>query len=74
MAEALASLAGRSPSERRARRREALAPLSSGAGAPQERSGLQARVAANIALHNFCLWVKEPLGRPRLAFTDLVDW
>jgi len=25
-------------------------------------------------LHNFCIWLNEQLGRPRLAFTDLVDW
>jgi hypothetical protein len=41
---------------------------------PHELSGLQARWAAKIALHNFCIWLKEQLGRPRLAFTDLVDW
>jgi hypothetical protein len=27
-----------------------------------------------MALHNFCLWLNEPLGRPRLAFADLVNW
>jgi hypothetical protein len=37
-------------------------------------SGFQARLAAKIALHNFCIWVNEQLGRPLLAFTDLVDW
>jgi hypothetical protein len=41
---------------------------------PHELSGLQARLAAKIALHNFCIWLNEQLGRPRLAFTDLVDW
>jgi len=41
---------------------------------PHARSGLQARVAAKMALHNFCIWLHEQLGRPRLAFTDLVDW
>ena len=41
---------------------------------PHELSGFQARLAAKIALHNFCIWVNEQLGRPRLAFTDLVDW
>jgi len=35
---------------------------------------LQARLAAKIALHNFCIWLNEQLGQPRLAFTDLVDW
>jgi len=37
-------------------------------------SGFQARLAAKIALHNFCMWLNEQLGRPRLAFMDLVDW
>jgi hypothetical protein len=32
------------------------------------------RVAATIAVHNFCLWLHEQLGRLRLAFTDVVDW
>ena len=41
---------------------------------PHELSGLQARLAAQIALHNFCIWGNDQLGRPRLAFADLVDW
>jgi Transposase DDE domain len=41
---------------------------------PHALSGVQARLAAKIALHNFCIWLNEQLGRPRLAFTDLVDW
>ena len=41
---------------------------------PHARSGLQARLAAKIAWQNFCMWLHEPLGRPRLAFIDLVDW
>jgi hypothetical protein len=41
---------------------------------PHELSGLQARLAAKIALHNFCIWLNEQLGRPRLAFADLVHW
>lgn len=41
---------------------------------PHERSGFQARLAAKMALHNFCIWLHEQCGRPRLAFTDLVDW
>jgi len=41
---------------------------------PHDLSGLQARLAAKIAVHNFCIWLNEQLGRPRLAFTDLVDW
>jgi len=41
---------------------------------PHELSGLQTRLVATMALHHFCLWLHEHLGRPRLAFTDLVDW
>jgi Transposase DDE domain len=41
---------------------------------PHELSGLQARLAAKMALHNFCIWMNDQLGRPRLAFADLVDW
>jgi len=41
---------------------------------PHALSGLQARLAAKMALQNFCMWLHEQLGRPRLAFTDLVDW
>jgi hypothetical protein len=41
---------------------------------PRELRGFQTRLAAKIALHNFCLWLNDHLGRPRLAFTDLVDW
>jgi hypothetical protein len=39
-----------------------------------ELSGLQARLVAKVALHNFCIWVNDQLGRPRLAFADLVAW
>jgi hypothetical protein len=41
---------------------------------PHELSGLRARLAARIALHNFCIWLNEQLGRPRLAFADLLGW
>jgi hypothetical protein len=41
---------------------------------PHELCGFQARLAAKITLHNFCIWVNEQLGRPRLAFVDLVAW
>jgi len=27
-----------------------------------------------MALHNFCMGCNGQLGRPLLAFTDLVDW
>ena len=41
---------------------------------PHTLSGLQVRLAAKMALHTFCIWLNEQLGRPRLAFLDLVDW
>jgi hypothetical protein len=41
---------------------------------PHDLSGFQARVAAKMALHNFCIWLNEQLGRPRVAFADLVNW
>jgi hypothetical protein len=41
---------------------------------PHELSGFRARLAAKIALHNFCIWLNEQLSRPWLAFVDLVDW
>jgi hypothetical protein len=41
---------------------------------PHDLSGLQARLAAKMALHNFCIWLNAQLGRPRLAFADLVAW
>jgi hypothetical protein len=41
---------------------------------PHALAGLQARLAAKMALHNFCLWLNAQLGRPQLAFADLVDW
>ncbi|HYQ92707.1 MAG TPA: transposase [Candidatus Competibacteraceae bacterium] len=41
---------------------------------PHELCGFQARLAAKVTLHNFCIWLNEQLGRPRLAFADLFDW
>ncbi len=41
---------------------------------PHEMQGLRARLAARVALHNFCIWLNEQLGRPRLAFADLLGW
>ena len=41
---------------------------------PHALEGAQARVAAKVALHNFCIWLNCQLGRPGLAFADLVDW
>jgi hypothetical protein len=41
---------------------------------PHELGGLRARLAARVALHNFCMWLNHQLGRPRLAFADLLGW
>ena len=41
---------------------------------PHNMTGLRARLAARVALHNFCIWLNEQLGRPRLAFADLLRW
>ncbi len=41
---------------------------------PHDMAGLRARLAARVALHNFCIWLNEQLGRPRLAFVDLLGW
>lgn len=40
---------------------------------PHDLSGLQTRLAAKIALHNFCIYLNLKLGRPPLAFADLID-
>jgi hypothetical protein len=41
---------------------------------PHELEGLRARLAARVALHNFCIWLNDQLGRPHLAFADLLGW
>jgi len=41
---------------------------------PHDVSGLQARLAATIGLHNLCLRLNRRYGRPDLAFADLMDW
>jgi hypothetical protein len=41
---------------------------------PHDISGLRVRLAARVALHNFCIWLNERLGPPRLAFADLLGW
>jgi len=40
---------------------------------PHALDGFQARLAANAALHNFCIWLNVQLGRPKLAFADPID-
>ena len=41
---------------------------------PHELQGLRARLAARVGLHNFCIWLNDRLGRPLLAFADLLGW
>lgn len=41
---------------------------------PHDLTGFQARLAGKAALHNFCIWLNQQLGRPLLAFADLIDW
>lgn len=41
---------------------------------PHHLQGFRARLAASVALHNFCIWLNTQLGRPLLAFADLIDW
>ena len=41
---------------------------------PHSLDGFQANLSAKIALHNFCIWMNKQLGRPPLAFADLLGW
>lgn len=41
---------------------------------PHTLAGFQARLAAKVALYNVCCWLNRQLGRPLLAFADLLDW
>lgn len=41
---------------------------------PHDLIGFQARLAAKVALHNFCIWINIKFGRPKLAFADLISW
>jgi hypothetical protein len=41
---------------------------------PHGLGDLRARLAARVALHNFCMWLNEQLSRPSLAFADLLGW
>jgi len=41
---------------------------------PHDLTGFQARLAAKVSLHNFCIWFNLHLGRPPLAFADLLEW
>jgi hypothetical protein len=41
---------------------------------PHTLTGFQARLAAKVSLHNFCIWLNGALQRDPLAFADLIDW
>jgi hypothetical protein len=41
---------------------------------PHSLDGFAARLAAKVALHNACCWLNRLLGRPTLAFADLLGW
>lgn len=41
---------------------------------PHTITGFRARLAAKVALHNFCIWLNRSLGRSSLQFADLLGW
>ena len=41
---------------------------------PHQLDGFQTRLAAKAGLHNFCIWLNRQLGRPSLAFAELLGW
>lgn len=41
---------------------------------PHHLQGFRARLAASVALHNLCIFLNLQLGRPKLAFADLITW
>jgi hypothetical protein len=41
---------------------------------PHHLAGFRVRLAAKIALHNFCIWLNQQLGRPPMAFVELIQW
>jgi hypothetical protein len=44
-----------------------------GPGQPHHITGFQARSAARVPPHNFCIWLNQCLGSPQLAFADLLE-
>lgn len=40
---------------------------------PHAWEGFQARLAAKMALHNFCIWLNMQLRQKPRAFTNLLD-
>jgi len=41
---------------------------------PHDLTGFQARLAAKVGVHNFCIWFNLHLGRAPLAFAELLAW
>lgn len=41
---------------------------------PHTLDGFASRLAARMALYNFCIWLNRRLGRENLAFADLIAW
>jgi len=41
---------------------------------PHCLAGIRTRIAAKVALHNFCIWLNQSLKRSSLAFADLLGW
>lgn len=41
---------------------------------PHTLGGFHARLAAKVSLYNVCCWLNRQLGRPTLAFADLLGW
>lgn len=41
---------------------------------PHALSGFATRLAAKVGLHNFCIWLNQQRGRPKLAFAELLGW
>lgn len=41
---------------------------------PHELSGFRSRLAAKVAMHNAAVYLNRAMGRPALAFADLLPW
>lgn len=41
---------------------------------PHHLTGFGTRLAAKVALHNFCIWLNRQWGTPDLAIAELIDW
>jgi hypothetical protein len=75
LAAAVAAVAGTPAPDRRNRQwvpASHLPPQPRASPCPRWLPSTPGRLKA--ALHNFCIWLNEQLGRPRLAFADLIAW